>query len=408
MELVEEQPRVEAAPVEQSRYAWLILVLLLFASIVNMMAQFKPTPMLPTLMRELNMSLSSAGLLTSFFAIAGLVLALPAGKIIEKTGLKNTSLIGMACVFAGSILGSLSRSVGIMLLSRVIEGIGAGLVIVLSSAAIARWFTAKRRGLAMGLWNADIPVGIIIMMLIGPAMVAEWGWTSVWWLTTILAAVAFLLFLFLFRDPPGMVEETAAGKTGELKIQQREVARKPNMWLLAAIFFILNFTLAGAIVAFYPTFLNAVRGLDMQIASLMNAVSIVGVLISAPIAGAMVDRFGARRLLIGSTLISVIVLAFPFQVTSMPAIVIVSFLMGLLSGPISASCMTAVVEALEGKMEIVEGGMAMMALARSGGMVFGPALMGPMVVGLGWIGGGWILFALMIIAFLCALRLKLR
>ncbi len=67
-----------------ARTAWLILAVLLLFSIAAPLNQFKVPPIMPVLMDVLGLSVSSAGLLMSVFAITGLFLALPAGLIFQQ------------------------------------------------------------------------------------------------------------------------------------------------------------------------------------------------------------------------------------------------------------------------------------------------------------------------------------
>ena len=70
---------------------WLILAILLIFSIAAPLNQFKVPPIIPILMSALGISISGAGLLMSVYAITGLILALPAGIIFQKTGHRVTA-----------------------------------------------------------------------------------------------------------------------------------------------------------------------------------------------------------------------------------------------------------------------------------------------------------------------------
>ena len=60
---------------------------------------------MPVLMETFNLSLTQAGMLMSVFAITGFILALPAGLIIQRLGLKISGLIATGCLVIGSVLG---------------------------------------------------------------------------------------------------------------------------------------------------------------------------------------------------------------------------------------------------------------------------------------------------------------
>ena len=88
-----------------SAYAWVILADLYIASVASALNQFKVPPVLPVLIRAFGLSLSDAGMLMSIFSLTGFLLALPAGFIMQRLGLKTTGMIAVGAVFVGSALG---------------------------------------------------------------------------------------------------------------------------------------------------------------------------------------------------------------------------------------------------------------------------------------------------------------
>ena len=108
---------VQAVPASKpaakpSAYAWVILAVVYLASVASALNQFKVPPVLPVLIRAFNLSLSNAGMLMSIFSVTGLILALPAGFIMQRLGLKITGLIAVGAVFIGSGLGTFCSTAG--------------------------------------------------------------------------------------------------------------------------------------------------------------------------------------------------------------------------------------------------------------------------------------------------------
>src|SRR5512135_1358497 len=96
---------VSKAVAKPSAYAWVILAVLYIASVASALNQFKVPPVLPILIRAFHLSLSNAGMLMSIFSFTGFLLALPAGFILQRLGLKTTGMIAVGAVFIGSALG---------------------------------------------------------------------------------------------------------------------------------------------------------------------------------------------------------------------------------------------------------------------------------------------------------------
>lgn len=164
-----------ARPNTAGRAAWLILAVLLLFSIAAPLNQFKVPPIMPVLMDALGITVSGAGLLMSVYAVTGLIVVLPAGLIFQRAGFRVTGLIAGGSIVIGAVLGALSQSMTGLLVSRVIEGIGTSFMAVLAPAIIGQWFPDEKRGTAMGIWSAWVPVGTVAMLITAPALVVGSG-----------------------------------------------------------------------------------------------------------------------------------------------------------------------------------------------------------------------------------------
>ncbi len=253
-----------------SAAAWIILAVLLLFSIAAPLNQFKVPPIMPLLMDALGLSVSGAGLLMSVYAVTGLILALPAGFILQRVGFRVTGLIAGGSIVLGGILGALSQSTGSLLASRVIEGAGTSFMAVLAPALIAQWFAASKRGTAMGIWSAWVPLGTAATLIVAPPLAQAAGWRAVWWLGVIYALVVTVLYLVVARPAP---QVAAGGPDGApdgspafadaVRITSRDVLRNRNIWLLSVAFAAFN---AAAIASgtYLPTFLSTQRGIRLR------------------------------------------------------------------------------------------------------------------------------------------------
>ena len=112
-----------------SRRAWLILAVLLLFSIAAPLNQSKVPPILPILMEAWGLPVGQAGLLMSLFAVTGLVLALPAGFIFQRSRLSLDGVGWLAGASrSGAALGALSQSVNLLLVQPGNRGIATGFV----------------------------------------------------------------------------------------------------------------------------------------------------------------------------------------------------------------------------------------------------------------------------------------
>jgi len=364
--------------------AWLTLAVLLLFSIAAPLNQFKVPPIMPLLMDALGLSVSGAGMLMSVFAITGLILALPSGLILQKAGIRLTGIVAGGSILFGAVLGALSQGTGGLLASRVIEGIGTSFMAVLAPAIIAQRFVAKRRGTAMGIWAAWVPVGSASMLLLAPALVQAAGWRSVWWLGAGYALTVTALYLLFVRPAPAMAAgptEARADEPGS-GVSSAQVMRNRNIWLLAAAFGAFNAAVIG-LSTYMPTFLSSERGLSLASAALLTGVPTLITIFSAPAGGVLSDRIGSRKkpYLVG---LAVAIVLLPLVGALGVAALIVSLVInGLAMGLIPTNIFAAAVEAAGDERQ---GGVAMAVImvGQNAGMLLGPVVFGALADGPGW------------------------
>lgn len=366
--------------------AWLTLVLLLLFSVAAPLNQFKVPPIMSVLMDALGISVSGAGLLMSVYAITGLILALPSGFILQRFGFKVTGLLAGGSIVSGAVLGALSRDMNVLLLSRVIEGIGTSLVAVLAPAIIARWFGAERRGAAMGVWSAWVPLGSIIMLVTAPALAQSFGWQSVWWTGAAYAAVTTALYLFLVRPAPASTGRPAAEDAPSAGAPADgglgRVLRSRNIWLLSATFAAFNASLIG-FNTYLPTFLAAEHGLGLTQAALVAGIPTALTLLSAPMGGAISDRIGSRKKPFLAGLACVAVLLSLAGFTGFALLIVVLVGIGLVLGVIPTTIFSAAVEAT-GDVRLGGMAMAVIMVGQNAGMLLGPMIVGALAESSGW------------------------
>ena len=401
--MAESEMSLEASQAEApavDRYAWVVLFVVFVASVAAPLNMYKVPPLMPVLRDSFALDLGQAGALMSVFAITGLILALPTGFIMQKLGPKVTGTVAMACLVIGAALGALAPGAGLLLSSRVVEGVGMGLITVVAPAIIAMWFPQERRGIPMGLWARWVPVGSVLMYNIAPALGEALGWQAVWWGGAGFALVALVLFAWLMRMPTGEAEP-ATSQPG----LGRALANR-HLWLLALSFGCFNLVFL-AIGTFYPTFLTETRGLPLGQAAFIASLSTLAVLVSAPLAGALSDPVGSRkRLIVVAAPIITVMLIWPLRLAGWQLYAFMLAL-GLVAGAIPTATFAAVPEVMD-RPDLAGIGMAVLSVGQNAGMVIGPVWFGARVESIGWAPAGYWLIPVGALALIAAALVRVR
>ena len=392
-------------------YAWVILAVLYIVSVASALNQFKVPPVLPILIQAFNLSLTNAGMLMSIFSFTGFLLALPAGFIMQRLGLKTTGLIAVGAVFVGSGLGSFCSTANLMLASRFIEGAGIGLMTIVAPAAISIWFPAEKSGVPLGLWSTCMPVGSILMFNLAPRLAELSGWQLVWKVGAVFSLAAFVLFWGFFRMPK---PEEAGGKPLSSEAEPgcvkpysyRKALANTGLWLITLQFLCFNL-ICLALSTYYPTFLNSVRHYTLPAASFTFSLCTIAAVFSQPLGGYLSDRLGMRKLfIVSSSIVMALICLFPFIVTGwmIPALIIG---LGIISGTTVPATFAAVSEVMASR-QLAGLGMSVLALGQNLGMFIGPILFGTIAESMGWAIAGYLLIPVAAISVIAVSLAKFR
>jgi MFS family permease len=355
----------------------LILAAVFLASVVAVMAQFAAPPLMPLLMAQFGVDIAQAGALMSVFSVTGLLLALPAGLVLQRYGPTATGAVAMLSVIAGSALGAAAPDFGVFLASRAVQGIGVGLIGVIAPAVVAAVFPPERRGLPMGVWAMWVPVGGVLMYLLAPPIAAAAGWPAVWWFVAIVAAAALVVYVTVLR-----AARLPRAVRGDAMADLRTGLAGRDVWLLAATFALFG-TMAGSINTFLPTFLAGERGMDLAAAATMSALVLVGAGIGSVLAGIVSDRIGSRRrVYTAACLAAAVLIMLPYNVAG-PALAVLLLLLGITNGSIPSALFASAPEVMP-EPRLAGAGMAALMLGQNAGFVLGPALFAALLPVMGW------------------------
>jgi len=411
---------VQKESIKTPSYAWVVLFATYMASLAAPLNLFKVPPMLTTLEPIFNLSQTDQGYLMSVFSIMGFVLAIPAGFILKRFGIKMTILCAVAALAVGAGVGAISETLGLLFLGRFIEGAGMGLIMVSAPLAISLWFPADKRGLPMGLWASCVGVGNTVMFILAPKLAAPsqadlsqtYHWENVWWLGALFAAFSFILFAIFFRMPKK--DEVAqspapAGSESAPEAQPsliKAMANK-NLWLLSIAFLTFNLVIM-ALNTFYPVFLEVVRNYSKESASSTTSLLMMVAILSAPLGSFVSDKLRSRKIVIVVPFIIIAGMFFcPFSMEGAGMTQIYLIVMGLMMGPIAPIILAAVPETMPSPQTIGIG-MGIAALGQNVGMFIGPVLFGYLLETVSWQTTGYVMIPICLIGIIAACMAKIR
>ena len=283
-----------AADLGTERAAWLPLA----CGVVAALHVGKLPPALPVLRDALGVSLVQAGFLLSVVQAAGMALALALGLGVARLGLRRSLITGLLILAAASIAGSFAEGAGGLLLGRAAEGAGFLLVSLAAPALIRALVAPQRLNLRMGLWGTYMPTGMALALLVGPVVMARYGW-SAWWLGLGLLAAAMAVWALrvLGWSDPGTGPLQAGSPTPiAWTVVLRQTLGQRGPWLVALAFAAYSSQWI-TVIGFLPT-IYAEAGVAQGTAGLLTALAAAANIIGNVMAGRLLHRGRAPVLLL--------------------------------------------------------------------------------------------------------------
>lgn len=322
-----------------------ILAAMLFGMFIAILNQTLLNVALPKINTEFNISASTGQwLMTGFMLVNGILIPISA-FLFNKYSYRKLFIIGLALFTLGSLVCAISFNFPIMMSGRVLQAIGAGILMPLGSNVIVTIFPPEKRGVAMGTMG----IAMILAPAIGPTLsgyiVQNYHWNVMFYGMFFIGIIAIVIGLFWFKlyqsttnpkaDIPGIIYSTIgfgsllygfseAGNKGwgsteivtmfivgtvfiiffiirELRMKapmlNLEVLKYPTYTLTTIINMIVMMSLYGGMILL-PLYLQNLRefsALDSGLLLLPGAL-VMGAL--GPVAGKLLDTIGIKPLAI--------------------------------------------------------------------------------------------------------------
>lgn len=223
----------------------------------------KTAPALPAIRGDLGLTLVESGFIHTVLYGIGAAAGVFLGAFADRFGQKRFALAGLGLMVAGGILGALSHTYEILLVSRFLEGIGFILLVVAAAPLLVAATQPQDRPAAFSLWSCYMPTGGTLILLAAPLALATLGWRSLW---LGLAAYTALCTVLVARWVPA---PSFGGKIGSLRLLRESLARPGTLLLCVA--FICYVGQWTSIMTWLPTFVIDERGGSQATASLLTA-----------------------------------------------------------------------------------------------------------------------------------------
>ena len=316
---------------------WAVLLLVSLVMGANYYAYDALSSIKELLQTELGITSGQYGLIVSFYSVPNtfLLMTVFGGIILDRIGIRRTGLMfnlfcalgvittayGASDVFRSggplhglfsSILPAYSPELKMMILGRLLFGLGAETSIVVINKTMARWFRERELAFAFAVNLAVARLGTALALQASPRLIhAPWGWTTAIWAAALLMSLGFLAFVvYVLIDrwltghemPQGLLDEDERFRMRDI----RDLLTNRAFLHISA----LCVTFYSAIFpfqAYCPDFLHNKFGLSLSASGDLTSLIVWATIVFTPLFGILVDRIGRRAtlMMIGSAILFV-------------------------------------------------------------------------------------------------------
>ena len=298
---------------------------------------------LPTLVRSLDTEFAVVQWVVLGYLLTLTTFMLSIGRIADIVGKKTIYMLGFVVFTVGSALCGLAVSVYWLIASRVLQAVGAAMIMALGAAILTEAFPPEERGKAMGMIGAIVSVGIVIGPALGGVIIGTLSWRWIFYVNLPVGVLGTILVARNVPDfkPAGQQRFDYLGALTlclslltlllGLTFGQQQGFFTPifglmiGLWLLLLIIFIrietkvsqpmidlklfgnmlfsinlatgfISFVGLAGIMILMPFYLENILGYKITHVGLLMGIVPVMLGITAPFAGALSDRGGTRRI----------------------------------------------------------------------------------------------------------------
>ena len=411
--------------ITDSNRKWWTLGAMCFALFMIMLDNTVVNVALPSIQRDLDSSLSGLQWTINGYTLSFAVLLATGGRLGDIFGRRRMFLAGVTLFAVSSVTAGLAAGTTTLVLSRVVQGVGASLMMPATLSIVTHAFPPAERGKAIGTWAGISALALAIGPVLGGFLTEHVSWRAIFYLNVPVAIGAVLATVFAVRESRdetvgrsvdylgvgvatagltalvlGLIEANSWGWTSPeiialfagavvllglfVVVEQRVPAPMVEFPLFAGrnfvganlVALIVTFAMLGQFF-FLALYMQDILGLSPLEAGVRFLPATLMIIAVAPLAGRLTDRIGARwPIAVGLTLVS----GAMYWLTTIdpgttyadiwPSFTLMGLGMALVMSPMSTAAMNAVATAKAG---IASG---ILSMSRMVGGTLGVAVLG--------------------------------
>jgi MFS transporter, DHA2 family, multidrug resistance protein len=185
---------------QHSSYRWWVLGNVMIGTFMAVLDATIVNVGLPKIMASFGVGIDRIEWVLTAYMLALAVMLPTAGWLADRFGFKRMYFMGMLLFTIGSFLCGLSPDENFLIISRVIQGLGAGMIMPIGMAIVTREFPPEQRGLALGFWSIAAAASVSFGPLIGGYLVDKFNWQLIFDVNIPIGIIGMLVTVIIQQE----------------------------------------------------------------------------------------------------------------------------------------------------------------------------------------------------------------
>ncbi len=277
-------------------YRWINLIIYMYVAALTQLYWLNFAAIDTYMEKALHISAMNLSLLTVIFPFIYLFLSLPSGILIDKKGFKFGVGVGVIFVGVFPLLRLIAPNSFAMLLASQF-GIALGQPFILNGVAklSVTWFPENEEATAVGLGSLALFLGMIMALGATPAIVKNFGYTTMLWFYTILGLIGLFIYFLFVKSQPSVAMREVVTSDSSLYFEGMKKLFKIRDFILLGFIAMIGIGVFNGLATWLEKILNELHGISMVDAGEVSSMLIFGGILGSIVIPVISDTIKRRK-----------------------------------------------------------------------------------------------------------------
>ncbi|EHQ91288.1 drug resistance transporter, EmrB/QacA subfamily [Desulfosporosinus youngiae DSM 17734] len=181
-------------------YRWYVLATVAIGTFMSTLDSSIVSVALPTISRQLHSDLATLQWVVSAYLLTITSLLPVFGRIADMFGRKRVFALGFLMFTLGSVLCGFAQNIWFLVGTRVLQAVGASMLMSNAPAIITAIFPPKERGRALGLTGTVVALGSLTGPALGGVIIGLTSWRSIFWINIPIGIIGYIAVLMILPN----------------------------------------------------------------------------------------------------------------------------------------------------------------------------------------------------------------